>query len=346
MIFAALTTGLALLFGEVGARALVPPALPSDVIALDADPDLIWTLGTDKTRVGDFIPNSIGLRGPEVPLRNAGRRRILTLGDSSIYGDGVTYVDVFSNALAAAQTAAGRPMDAIDGGVPGYSSEQALGLYDRIRKAVDPDIVIVGTLWSDSRDSLTTDAEEIAGIRRRTGSWGAVTNTLQSMEGNSSLVRGVRMLLDGSMGKARRVQKIGWVHAEEAGTVPEPPDATERTRVPLPAYRVNLRKLAAAARADGALPVFLLLPHPFDDAARALPDVQRAYREGMRAVATEAGVPLVDCEAWFKTHPSMAARFWDDIHPNASGHAAIADAVSATLHTDRALAARIGAPSR
>lgn len=346
VIFGCLFGGLLLLVGEVVARFVVPPAQPADVMALDADPDLIWTLATDKTHVADFLPNSIGVRGPELLPRTDERRRILTLGDSSVYGSGVIYRDVFSSVVASRNCELGRPTEAIDGGVPGYSSVQALGLYRRMHKVLEPDFVIIATLWSDSRDAMTSDAEQIELIRRRTGAWGAMTMALQRMEGNSSLIRGLRMLLDGSLGRGPRVQKVSWVHADEAGTGPTPPGATERTRVPLSEYRPNLRTLVREVRADGALPMFLLLPHPYDDAGKTLPEVQLAYRAAMRAVATKDGVPLADAAEWFITHPAMEERFWDDIHPNAAGHLAIADVVEATILRDRELAARIGAPSR
>ena len=80
--------------------------------------------------------NSLALRGPELRAKQPRELRMLTLGDSSVFGFGVAEEDVFSSVAAAKLSAAlNRPVTPVIGATPGYTSVQALhtlqdvGLY-------------------------------------------------------------------------------------------------------------------------------------------------------------------------------------------------------------------------
>ena len=47
--------------------------------------------------------NNMALRGPELPTKQADELRILTLGDSSVFGFGVAESEVFSSVAATDQ---------------------------------------------------------------------------------------------------------------------------------------------------------------------------------------------------------------------------------------------------
>jgi lysophospholipase L1-like esterase len=336
--FASLSLVLVLGAGEVAARCVLPPPPPTVGIALDEDPDILWTLsGSDHQP-----PNSLGLRGREPAPRSSVHARILTLGDSSVYGDTVGEDEVFSTVAARMLSGSAR-VDAANGGVPGYSTVQAAVLYGRVHDALGADVVVIGTLWSDAAPGEETDVEHLARVRADLGRWGPVNRAMRAVQSRSTLLRLVRQLLHGNLSlraaKPPPAQKVGWVHADEnlpLGTF---------SRVSVEEYGQNLRALVERVRADGALPVFLLLPHPYDDLGRALPERLLRYRRAMRTIAGAAAVPLVDCESWFGAHPSGGSRFSDDIHPNVQGHAAIAEALSALLRADPQLGERLGATS-
>ncbi|MDP2313410.1 MAG: GDSL-type esterase/lipase family protein [Pseudomonadota bacterium] len=338
LVAAAAVLGVA----ELGAQLVLPAGQPPPGIALQEDPDILWTLSSGG---GHAPPNRLGLRGAELPARDTVDARILTLGDSSVYGDTVRDEEVYSAVAARRLSALGCRVDAANGGVPGYSSVQAQVLYGRVHAQVRADVVIVGTLWSDAAPGEETDVAHIARVRADLGTWGPVNRAFRAAQNSSALFRAVRQMRYGNFSfrapTPPRREKVGWVHAEEdlpIGTFP---------RVPPTDYRANLEALVAAVRADGALPVFLLLPHPYDDLGLTLPERLLRYRRAMRESAVASSVPLVDGEAWFKAHPSGGTnRFSDDIHPNAQGHAAIAEAVVASVAASPPLTTRLRAATR
>lgn len=329
---------LVLAIAEVGARVVTPAGPPTPQgIEMQEDPDILWTLTEGR---GHAAPNSLGLRGAELASRDSVDARLLTLGDSSVYGDTVGDDQVFSSLAARRLSVSGARVDAANGGIPGYSTVQARVLHARIRTQVLADVVLVGTLWSDASPAGETDVDHIARVRADMGRWGPVNRAFRSAQNRSALFRAVRQMRHGNLSFRAPTppprEKVGWVHAEDdlpVGAIP---------RVPPDEYRSNLDTLVAAIRADGALPMFLLLPHPYDDLERTLPARLQAYRNAMRERASALSVPLVDGEAWFKAHRAGTGRFADDIHPNVQGHAAIADALLATIAEDPALSARLG----
>lgn len=333
LLYAALVSTFFLGLAEGAARLVLPPPPPVAGIPLQEDPDILWTLSS----ADHAPPNALGLRGRDVADRNSVRGRILTLGDSSVYGDTVTDDQVFS--AVAARRLPG--VDAVNGGIPGYSSVQASVLFGRVQPKVRADVVVIGTLWSDAAPGEETDREHIARVRADLGRWGPVNRAFRSLQARFALSRLVRQVMHGNLSfpSAAPVNKVGWVHADESlplGTF---------SRVPVGEYTDNLRALVADVRPD-ALPVLLLLPHPLDDLHRALPERLQVYRTAMRGVAEELDVPLVDGQAWFTTHPSPTSRFADDIHPNAQGHAEIAEALLSVVTGDPVLSRRLGQGAR
>lgn len=319
-----LLLGLSIAAAVLGAaEVLVRPWVrrpPKAEIRMAEDPTFIWTLTSYSAAIR---PNALGMRGPDLGPKPPGTRRILTLGDSSVFGDGVGEAEVFSEHVARRLT--GGPVQAANGAVPGYSTVQSLRFLAKIAPSVDPDLVIIGNLWSDATPSDETDEEHLARLAPGTSPVGAAWDWADA---HSGLFRVVWNLSHGNTDFANPVpygRKVGWVHADRL--------AAGGTRVPTADYRANLGALVDAAR-DWGTPVLLLLPHPFDDRGQALPAALTERRAVMREVAAERGVPLVDGEAWFKAHPAQGARFWDDIHPNAAGHAALADAVLDVLAHD------------
>lgn len=396
-------------------------------IGLDFDANLMWGLSS-KVPSPDYLPNSDGLRGPELTEKAAGTVRILTLGDSSIYGDMVHYDSVFSSVLQRRLNATPGPkVEVVDGGIPGYSSVQSIGVYDKVKGKVQPDIVIIGCLWSDAFPADQTDREWAAQLNGSYAPWRPVTDLLTTMSSYSAAARvGRRRVHDLLLPTAPSVIKIGWLdYAPKAAPTPglagapnaarpsvsadgspppggngvgvaaapgsvaangpppprngspgprkgpetdaekkkmmsakaddegslEPlperlvgPAAMSRTmRVPMDEYVDNLSALASRARADGALPIFLLLPHPFDDRQQSLPLLGATYRAAMRDTAARRDVPLVDGAAWFVAHScGDCVRFADTIHPNEAGHGVVADAVEELLTTNAALSERLG----
>lgn len=100
--------------------------------------------------------NNMGCRDRDFPLeRAAGTWRILALGDSYTMGVGVHARDVWTLRLEQLLNAARSPgspkYEVINCGVSGYSTEDALILYERHTARYNPDVVLLTMVWNDDR---------------------------------------------------------------------------------------------------------------------------------------------------------------------------------------------------
>ena len=154
-ILSLLSLAVALTAMEVGGRAFIqpPPEMRQDGFA--SDPVLGWALPAGTTMSWRGKPaaiNGLGLRGPEP--RSDARTRILVVGDSSIFGDGVGD----NNTLTAQMgRALGPSVDVQNGGVPGYTCRQSRILIDRVVQRFQPDILISYNQHSDFRRASSED---------------------------------------------------------------------------------------------------------------------------------------------------------------------------------------------
>lgn len=100
--------------------------------------------------------NSLGLRGREIERHKApGRRRVLVLGDSFVFGVGVNEPSAFSSRLEALLDA-GAPgrYEVVNMGVSGYSTDQQYLLFRELGASLQPDIVILVACDNDFEGNL------------------------------------------------------------------------------------------------------------------------------------------------------------------------------------------------
>jgi lysophospholipase L1-like esterase len=122
------------------------------------DPVLGWRLAPSRetTFQGAHFAvhvsqNAEGLRDRHYPYaRDAGRRRILVLGDSVVWCWGVEQAACFTEQLESALS----DTDVINAGVPGYSTAQEMLLYEREGRKYRPDLVILVVVPNDLTDNL------------------------------------------------------------------------------------------------------------------------------------------------------------------------------------------------
>lgn len=298
-----------------GVARLVAPTLPGPMEqpredAMHSSELLGWAPNPGESRAfGVPAPtwiNSMGIRGPEPEPRADGDLHLLTLGDSTVYGVLVGDDAVFSAVAAAHLTERlQRPVRAYNGGVPGYSSEQAWRLMHYELAELELDFVVIATLWSDCQPAPEPDTATIplhfAGLRR------AVFGS------------GLFRLIDSVVHGAPDPEQIAWELQEEPGD----------RRVPIDRYRSNLTRLAEMARDRGAQPIYLLLPSDRDLRREPLEPPRPEYREVMRAVASEQDALLVDGYTPFVGRdPTLLL---DDVHPSAAGHRLLGETLSEAM---------------
>lgn len=277
-----------------------PPLTPPEDSELTPDLGLGWRLPPGvSSAFGVPAPthiNAQGTRNPDLTPKPAGTRRLLTIGDSTVYGVLVDDADVFG-AVAATQLSEhlGTTVEPVNGGVPGYSSAQSLRLYERVLHEVNADWVVIANLWSDTQDSRIPDTHFYLDQDR------ILTRLLQ----HSATFRWMRRTL----GDRRAAREVGWRIGPGQGSY----------RVPPHEYRSNLGRLAEEVRSDGGAPIFLWLPSTRDLEGRELEAPRPTYRRIMAEVADAQGALLVDGATPFAGGP--ASLLLDDVHPSVMGHA-------------------------
>ena len=253
--------------------------------------------------------NSLGLRGPELSdPRPADEVRILTLGDSTVFGFEVAPDDIFSSVAASQLSEAWSvPVVPLVGAQPGHTAEQSSRVLARVGQQVDPDVLLVANQWSD----MFHDAS---------GSW----IETPGQKAPFALYR----VAHRAMAPWLEPQVVGWVDPKRGVGVPAQGLAS---RTPPERYIELLTEMARWADDRDATSVFLVLPAPIDVDPAGAPDFIEAYRDHMRHVADATGSPLIDCSAWFVETGATGADFYDSVHPSRAGHARLGDCVAAGL---------------
>jgi lysophospholipase L1-like esterase len=255
--------------------------------------------------------NSLGLRGPEISLEKADcTYRIYTAGDSCVYGHGIPDSKAFVELLPELLRGKFLPtikLEAINGGVPGYSTYQSIAQLDLLGWRLKPDLLVIGNIWNDAAganapDRLFFDSQE-------TGK-----NRLAETFSRSALYRFiVRSALP-----PHPVFQPGKNHDG-------PYD-----RVPVDEYNANLRHLISQTRSKGGDAILVMLPCLADQqSSKAGPFEDQSYRDAMESVGTDLSVPIVRLPEVFSEMKETL--FLDPYHPNVAGHALIAEKLSETI---------------
>ena len=340
LLFGLLTAFFVLTALEGGARIFGPGIMPADPgresgNGLPEDPLTGWRINPGTQQ--DFgVPkpthvNQYGLRSPEFPLQKAsGEERILLLGDSTVYGVLVSDQDSFGGVLQTLLSAGNPAVRVMNAGCPGYSSWQALQALRERLLPLQPNVVVIATLWSDAQGSEAPDSARYGDGKGR------------SLLSHSAFYVWLQAKLRRAKWEDQTAEEIEFrfqPRGRSLGGAPPPPGAPPEIgptklapthRVPLAQYRENLRALAQLSREAGAQPVFLILPCYRDPALGKVGDFRDAYREAMVEVAAEIEAPLVDSSTAF-FGGSVNALFYDDVHPTPKGHKLIADALYSQL---------------
>ena len=286
---------------------------------LPGSPYLLWEMspGTRTELDAQVHVNTLGLRGDEISkTKDAGTRRILIVGDSSVYGHGVNQDEVFSQIL---NKSLGTSIEVINGGVPGYSTYQTLNLLDLRGWDTKPDLLVIANLWSDNNFDTFVDRELISQRTAFDASWAAPVSTVLQ---KSALYRWLDWTVRLAP-RAEEVKKVGWMLGRGS--------AGGHRRVEVNDYADNLRTMVQRAQSNEAEVLFLALANTVDlgvetEGAHAWP----LYREVMEDIATQTGAPFVAVQPAFEASGLPVSKlFIDEMHPSPAGHAIIA----ATLHS-------------
>jgi len=207
--------------------------------------------------------NAWGLRRPDDagPRRlDATRRRVLVLGDSYVWGYGVTQDELFTD-----RRIAGSDTELINFGVSGYGTDQELLLYRRLGARFEVgEVVLVFTPYNDVENNLEPEQYGYAKpyfVLNADGSLSLHQEHLRKSRWDDALdallydSRSINLLVGGSL-RVRNVLLNRFATplgaAEARDRVLRPADVSPRDRAGLHVTAVLIRTLRDEVRAHGA----------------------------------------------------------------------------------------------
>ena len=306
---------------------------------MQADARYLWRLTPNfdiQSPGGTTHINAVGLRDTLLPQRKGPReRRVLTTGDSSVYGWGIppgqTYQERLEEGLH--DTFPGVRFEVVNLGVPGYSTVQTLRLLDDVGWSYEPDLLIVSNVFSDCNIDVFQDEEALALVNpdespvRASRTYCTLWNAYARWYSTANQERN-RVLMPGLPRDTALLEKVDQI--------------VDLSRVPLPRYLDNLEAMRVGAGARGAGMLLAPLAQEWDVGQWTVPSLPRPtpaqvlpwmpYRDAMAAYATTHGIGLVSMPEAFATSPRRNARLFNDpVHPSIEGAAIMADALLAWL---------------
>lgn len=281
-----------------------------DVPGWDIDP-----IGREQWET-TYTTNRWHMRGPDHPeVKAAGVKRVIFVGDSSVFGVLLDWPDTFSARFERLRESATPGVDwqVANCACPGHTTEQSRRKLERDCLAFEPDYVVIANQFSDATFERTSDLERfglarevgLTRVAERAAAYRLVRNTWLRARGPESLVPHV-------------IPQMGTV---QHGKV---------RRVPVVDYDANLRRMIASVRQAGAVPVLLLLASQEDlEVGAYMPSAE--YREAMRRIAAEEGVILADASVRFAALPPLDGLFMDKVHPGKVGASLLALLLNETV---------------
>ena len=326
----AISLGFVVLVLEIALRVLVGPPVvfvyPQESYVHDAEMGHRLVPGDAAfTHEEPVRVNAWGMRGPETPAQAPpGTRRVLALGDSQTFGNGVAEDETWPSLLEARleETAPGVGWQVLNAGVSGTETWQHAIWLDRLLGRVEVDAVVLGfyvnavmprSATPEAVGISNTWTKRVGYVAKRSAfftfawqSW----QRLRAPEGAGDHELGV-LRGEGGPGVAE-----GWAEVER-----------------------SLAEMKARCDAEGIAFVIVVIPRR-DQVTGAEPG--RAYQARVVEIAAGLGIPVVDVLpaleiAWARAPGSLFIP-WDG-HNTGAANEVVVDAVASRL------AESLGAPT-
>ncbi|MBI1383123.1 MAG: hypothetical protein GC161_18800 [Planctomycetaceae bacterium] len=147
---------LGLVAAEWGVRTFAPQLRVTEHLEWESHPAVGFRLAPLRQVAGNDggSINELGLRGPAVPPRRDGERRLLVLGDSFTFGAGVATEAAFPAQLGALLSS-DSGATVVNGGTPSYGTERQSRWLNAFGDRVDPThLVLAVFVGNDFTDNL------------------------------------------------------------------------------------------------------------------------------------------------------------------------------------------------
>lgn len=288
--------------------------------AYATDPELGYALLPSQrafTHDQEVRVNAGGLRGPEAGREpSRGTRRVLALGDSQTFGNGLSEDDTWPLRLQAVLARDGARWEVLNAGLPGTSTWQQERLLARLGERYRFHLVVVGLYQNDivatPESAASHDPSALSNSARH-----RLLYLLKRSAFFTALWQARSVLDPGS----------GGMDYETAIVRGEAGDAGERAWAHVEAALVRMQRLA---RKEGAELIVLLIPRRDQVDGRLTSD---AWNQRATAIAARHGIPSVDGLPVLRdAHERHGDRLfipWDG-HNTRRANEALADALAPT----------------
>jgi lysophospholipase L1-like esterase len=323
-----------LAIGEVVLRSMAPE--PNRPGLFDQTPSAHETLGRPSATgvyTGAKVQfNSHGLRDREFSVERApGTYRVIVLGDSITFGEGVdqdqAYPRQLDRMLRDSPPPGYRSVEVLNFAMPGYNTRQELSLLREIGVRFKPDLVVVGFFYND----ITPTPRQLAEDAKRAGGAAPAGQSGGALSAINDAIRAVKrsslMLAWISPRVGLVARRLGWKGLGEAGAF--------KTQFQEDSHfwgqsRQALLEMKRLGEQEGFRLALLILPLTVNLTEATYPLAE--YHQAVAAFCKKEGIPHLDLlgPLWGQD----LSRTWiypTDGHPNAQGHRTFADAAAPFL---------------
>lgn len=267
--------------------------------------------------------NEDGFIGPRIPEeRTPGVFRAALLGDSCTQIGNPPYSGLLRDHLTRAWD---RPVEILNAGVIGYSTDQGLRHLAEDVLPYRPDVVTLYFGWNDHWLWQPRTDRELMSARRN-----------PSLDGRLGPLASSRLVQAGLLGSAL---------LRQISIRKPPPGAQNVFRVPIAEYRENLRKMVRMIEQNEAIPILITAPTDLNsdtpierfpmltglpqEKCRNVKELHDAYIEATRDVGSETRAILVDAATTFAVEEALIME--DHIHLSPKGTEMMAELLARVI---------------
>jgi len=275
--------------------------------------------------------NQHGLRGPATPLEPApGVHRVLALGGSTTFGEGVAEDAAFPAQLEHDLNAAGRGrFEVLNGGVEGYNTTAELAFLERRGLRLRPETVVVAFSLDDFNPAPVMAPNGILtpSVQHRVGacspaSTSALYLTLYWLPKTGFRIpwtdlTAARPRIDPDFAPVDRA-----LSDQRKQRYRDPPNAQWDAMV------AALHRFGEVARANDVRLLIAIIP---DGDQVGVPDPDLDPQRKVLEICAEARLDCLDLQPALAAQAAHETLYFDGAHPNEAGYAAMARAIAARL---------------